>query len=239
MIRVEKNAEELRRKDVTMIPKFRVWDKNLKILKPAAYIDWQKQIVAYYIGDFAVAANPFKKIILMKSSGLKDKNGEEIYEGDILLSTASENQEDWKKWQVHYADGRFLIDYKQIPKYKRKRKNLELEDLCEDNVWLYGLEVIGNIYENANLTELNKYKRMQRRTKMFMNLPSREVVERLREEYPEGTRVRLISMQDPYAPPRGTEGTVQGVDDAGAIMVDWDNGSGLHILYEVDVCKKI
>lgn len=32
---------------------------------------------------------------------------------------------------------------------------------------------------------------------MFMNLPSREVVERLREEYPEGTRVRLISMQEP------------------------------------------
>lgn len=88
---------------------------------------------------------------IMQSTGLKDKNGAEIYEGDILLSTASENQEDWKKWQVHYADGRFLIDYKQIPKDKRKRKKLELEDLCEDNVWLYGLEVIGNIYENPEL----------------------------------------------------------------------------------------
>ena len=82
----------------------------------------------------------------MQSTGLKDFNGVEIYDGDILLSKASENQEDWKKWQVHYADGRFLIDYKQIPKDKRKRKNLEIEDLCEDNIWLYGLKVIGNIY---------------------------------------------------------------------------------------------
>lgn len=136
-----------------MIPKLRVWDKDLKIVKPAAYIDWQKQIVAYYIGDFAVAANPIKKIILMKSSGLNDITGVEIYEGDILLSTASENQEDWKKWQVHFEDGRFLIDYKEIPKDKRKRSNLELEDLCTDNIWLYGLKVIGNIYENHNLIE--------------------------------------------------------------------------------------
>lgn len=237
MIRVEKNVEELRRKDVTMIPKFRAWDNENKCWTNYAITDDLQIFYNKYTGCWHRKNKD--RFVLVQSTGLKDKNGVEIYEGDILLSTASENQEDWKKWQVHYADGRFLIDYKQIPKDKRKRKNLELEDLCEDNVWLYGLEVIGNIYENANLTELNKYKRMQRRTKMFMNLPNREVVERLREEYPEGTRVRLISMQDPYAPPRGIEGTVQGVDDAGAIMVDWDNGSGLHILYEVDVCKKI
>ena len=136
-----------------MIPKFRVWDKDLKIVKPVAYIDWQKQIVAYYIGNFAVATNPIKKITLMKSSGLNDKTGVEIYEGDILLSTASENQEDLKKWRVHYTDGRFLIDYKDIPKDKRKRTNFEIEDLCEDNIWRYGLKVIGNIYENHNLIE--------------------------------------------------------------------------------------
>lgn len=136
-----------------MTLKFRVWDKNVKVLRLVDYIDLQKQIVTYHISDLAIAACPIKNIVLMQSTGMKDKNGTEIYEGDILLSTASENQEDWKKWQVHYADGRFLIDYKQIPKDKRKRANLELEDLCEDNVWLYGLEVIGNIYENVNLIE--------------------------------------------------------------------------------------
>lgn len=217
-------------------PKFRVWDKNFKRVCQVDFIDCQRQIATYHISELAIVTNPIKKIILMQSTGLKDFNGVEIYEGDILLSKASENQEDWKKWQVHYADGRFLIDYNQIPKDKRKRTNLELEDLCADKIWLYGLVVIGNIYESTYLIESIFD---QRRTKIFMNLPSREVVKQLREEYPEGTRVRLISMQDPYAPPRGTEGTVQGVDDAGAIMVDWDNGSGLHILYEVDVCEKI
>jgi hypothetical protein len=157
----------------------------------------------------------------MQSTGLPDKNGVEIYEGDIVKVET--------RGGVVYGD----------VKYKSCSFMIYSEDMDRIMLDCWDYEVIGNIYENANLTELNKYKRMQRRTKMFMNLPSREVVERLREEYPEGTRVRLISMQDPYAPPRGTEGTVQGVDDAGAIMVDWDNGSGLHILYEVDVCKKI
>lgn len=178
-----------------MIPNFRVWDKNFKRVCQVDFIDCQRQIATYHISELAIVTNPIKKIILMQSTGLKDFNGVEIYDGDILLSKASENQEDWKKWQVHYADGRFLIDYKQIPKDKRKRTNLELEDLCEDNIWLYGLVVIGNIYESTYLIE--SIFDEQRRTKMFMNLPSRDVVKRLREEYPEGTRVRLISMQDP------------------------------------------
>lgn len=133
-----------------MIPKIRAWDKKKKAMYSVRQIDFRG-------GEFRSSGNEwikFNNVIFMQSTGLKDKNGAEIYEGDILLSTASENQEDWKKWQVHYADGRFLIDYKQIPKDKRKRKKLELEDLCEDNVWFYGLEVIGNIYENPELMEV-------------------------------------------------------------------------------------
>lgn len=147
------------RKDVTMIPKFRVWDKTCKCMCNVDMMNFHDKYYKYK--HYGKSKNVFgtsdfsdKSLILMQSTGLLDKNGVEIYEGDILLSKASENQEDWKKWRVHYADGRFLIDYKDIPKDKRKRANLELEDLCEDNIWVYGLKVIGNIYENPRLMEV-------------------------------------------------------------------------------------
>ena len=143
-----------------MIPKFRAWCVNAKEMNRVVGIDMTSDVITceievdseYTYGPLFVTGE-YPDAVLMQSTGLLDKNGAEIYEGDILLSTASENQEDWKKWRVHYADGRFLIDYKDIPKDKRKRTNLELEDLCEDNIWLYGLKVIGNIYENHNLIE--------------------------------------------------------------------------------------
>ena len=69
--------------------------------------------------------------------------------------------------------------------------------------------------------------------------PSREIVNRVREEYPEGTRVELVRMDDCQAPPIGTKGTVIGVDDTASIMVAWDNGSSLHIIYGEDVCRRI
>ena len=72
-----------------------------------------------------------------------------------------------------------------------------------------------------------------------MRFPSREIVERIRKEYPAGTRVELMKMDDPQAPPIGTLGTVRGVDDTASIMVRWDNGSGLHVIYGVDQCRKI
>ena len=72
-----------------------------------------------------------------------------------------------------------------------------------------------------------------------MMFPKKERVERIRKEYPKGTRVRLIKMDDMQAPPLGTEGTVIGVDDTGSIMVAWDNGSSLNVIYNVDKCIKI
>ena len=72
-----------------------------------------------------------------------------------------------------------------------------------------------------------------------MKFPSRQIVEKLRAEYPAGTRVELAKMDDIQTPPVGTKGTVIGVDDIGSIMVAWDNGSNLHIVYGEDVCKKI
>lgn len=72
-----------------------------------------------------------------------------------------------------------------------------------------------------------------------MRFPSKEVVESLRNQYPAGTRVELVHMNDLYAPPIGTKGTVKGVDDAGSIMVLWDNGSGLSVAFGEDQCRKL
>lgn len=72
------------------------------------------------------------------------------------------------------------------------------------------------------------------------NYPSRETVERLRKEYPQGTRVELISMNDPYSKLKpGDRGTVSCVDDIGTIFVRWDCGSGLGIAYGEDRVRKI
>ena len=72
-----------------------------------------------------------------------------------------------------------------------------------------------------------------------MKLPSKEQVARVREEYPTGARVELIRMEDMQAPPAGTKGTVKGVDDTGSIMVRWDNGSGLNVIYGEDIVRRI
>ncbi|EOS48160.1 DUF4314 domain-containing protein [Lachnospiraceae bacterium 66-29] len=72
-----------------------------------------------------------------------------------------------------------------------------------------------------------------------MNFPNREIVERVRREYPAGTRVELVRMDDVQAPPIGTRGTVEGVDDTASVMVAWDNGSSLHAIYGEDVVRRI
>ena len=70
---------------------------------------------------------------------------------------------------------------------------------------------------------------------------SKETLARLREGYPAGARVELISMDDPYnvqlTP--GATGSVVLVDDIGTIHVQWDCGSSLGVVYGEDECKII
>ena len=57
------------------------------------------------------------------------------------------------------------------------------------------------------------------------------MVKLLREQFPPGTRVRLESeMNDPQPIPTGMTGTVQGIDDAGQLLMKWDNGRGLSLV---------
>lgn len=72
-----------------------------------------------------------------------------------------------------------------------------------------------------------------------MMIPSKRIVAGLRAEYPDGCRIVLDKMDDVQAPPVGTQGTVHGVDDTGSILVHWDTGSRLNVVYDEDQCHKV
>lgn len=72
-----------------------------------------------------------------------------------------------------------------------------------------------------------------------MRFPSKSTADRVRKEYPPGTRIELVKMDDFQAPPVGTKGTVRGVDDTASLLIQWDNGSMLNVVYGEDVVKKV
>lgn len=72
-----------------------------------------------------------------------------------------------------------------------------------------------------------------------MRIPTKTEIESLREQYPAGTGVELLQMDDLQAPPIGTLGTITGIDDTGSLLVSWDNGSSLNVVYGVDKVQKL
>lgn len=72
-----------------------------------------------------------------------------------------------------------------------------------------------------------------------MRIISKEALQVLRAQFPKGTRVELLKMDDPQAPPIGTYGTVLGVDDIGSILVSWNSGGSLNIVYGEDECRMV
>lgn len=71
-----------------------------------------------------------------------------------------------------------------------------------------------------------------------MKMPSKQRIAFLREQYPAGTRVALVAMDDAQAPPVGTKGTVLAVDDIGSLIMRWDNGSGLNVVLDGGDCVR-
>ena len=67
----------------------------------------------------------------------------------------------------------------------------------------------------------------------------KEELNDLKKEYPVGTRIELNYMDDVQAPPRGTKGTIIGIDSLGTIKVTWDNGSMLGVIPGLDSFIKI
>ena len=122
-----------------MIPKFRVWDKNNKKMLGWKELDLTKELGEDEITIFEPTgqfAQPMYFYETMQSTGLKDKNGTEIYEGDIirgLYDTGIIGYE-WVRAEVKYD----LLEGFQLAQFD-----------------LNSIEIIGNIYENPELLEDN------------------------------------------------------------------------------------
>lgn len=70
--------------------------------------------------------------------------------------------------------------------------------------------------------------------------PSRETAALVRETYPTGCRVELVSMNDPYTRLKpGDQGTVTHVDDIGTVFVAWDSGAMLGAAWGADIIRRV
>lgn len=118
--------------------KYRVWDKNLKVMYPV----WSLTPYGAVVDDLNIAKREisFNDCDVMQCTGLKDKNGKLIYEGDIVLSLATKSHTGVVCWDKEKAY--FKINGKGIA-YNA------LQTLHSENAF----EVIGNIYENPELLE--------------------------------------------------------------------------------------
>lgn len=130
--------------------KFRVWDKRLQIFGTVSNIDFEFEEVTFYIDDEEglETCQPFEDVEIMQSTGLKDKNGKEIFEGDIVncgyLFTGSPFEE-----EDYYTEDIGVVKFVNCG-FNIKFKNdtnlfIDVMESCED------IEVIGNIYENKEL----------------------------------------------------------------------------------------
>lgn len=134
-------------------------------------------------------------------------------------------------WRISAADERRLDVYEGFPKFYYK-KNIPVE---MDKGIIRGLVYIMHENRQFGVPEDWYYQNMERDYRKFgFDLSILWNGLRHSRERMKGTRVRLISMDDVQAPPVGTEGTVQYVDDAGTIHVQWDTGGSLGLVPGAD-----
>lgn len=152
-----------------MIPKYRAWDKETQTMLDVSLIDFKKRVLIGEHWEFGETNFiSFDDINLMQSTGLKDKNGEEIFEGDILKFN-----DEWDDYCYEgYVDGSIEgINFVEIERettcftfgkfqtsdssllYSMKDEHLSFEDLITDKDFEF--EIVGNIYENPELLEDN------------------------------------------------------------------------------------
>ena len=124
-----------------MIPKFRAWlKKEQKMDNYIDHISWLEDEL-YCIGDGITYMVSAEDLVLMQSTGLVDKNGKEIFEGDIL---DYRGRKALVRWHESYAS--FIYRFVD----ELQNRNTEWKPLY---LAYMKCEIIGNIYENPELLE--------------------------------------------------------------------------------------
>ena len=130
-----------------MIPKFRAWDKETKTMIDVSLINFEEHSILGGYWEFGQTESiKFDEVELMQSTGLKDKNGKEIFEGDIVRQVRTQPTTENKTITggVTMLEGAWVImnDCEQLASY--------LWSETDEN------EVLGNIYENPELLEVTE-----------------------------------------------------------------------------------
>ncbi|AOM32900.1 YopX family protein [Enterococcus faecium] len=133
-----------------MIPKFRAWDKRKNVMRDVAVLHFTKNgktnFIEYWINPTELKSYHVRNIDLMQSTGMKDKNGVEIFEGDVVQWG---DTPDWEEEPIRVAVVKI---------------NPDIQFDSNVGIFEYGrfiyrdterfLTVLGNVYENPELLEV-------------------------------------------------------------------------------------
>lgn len=119
------------------VPKFRAWDKLGKIILPVGDLDTSYKLVYLEEDNGYRCERDFDEIELMQSTGIKDKKGEEIFEGDIVRFTLTDGFD-------YVVDEEGVVSYKLGAFYVVNG----LTEYLISNINTNEIEVIGNEFEN-------------------------------------------------------------------------------------------